>query len=89
MLTLAIPLALFVVTLSALYQFTLPGRDLGHVAMVASTVVVLGIALVMALADVPIAWCIVAIVVAPWLIVVGYELGGYRQVDARLAHTEA
>ena len=84
-LTMAVPVGAFVVCLLAIYHHMLPGRDLLHLWLTVATVVVLVLAYALAAAHVSIAVCLLVLMLAPWVLVVGYEASGHRRIADRLA----
>jgi low temperature requirement protein LtrA len=83
-LTVAIPVTLYVLSIYALnFQLTRVG-DPVHLLLVAGTAVVVAAAIVMAVAGVSLAWCLAALALTPWVTVVLYETVGYRHGDQLL-----
>ena len=86
-LTVAVPVALYVASIYALhYQL---GRvfDPFHLLLLGGTALVVGGSVAMAAAGAPMVWCLAVLALAPWVSVVGYETVGYRhgeRVVARL-----
>lgn len=74
----AVPLAVFVACVYALYSALTREIDPFHLWLVAGTAVLIAAALVMAVADAPIAACLLVLALAPAVTVVGYELVGHR-----------
>jgi hypothetical protein len=79
-LSVTIPLALYVAMLFGLYSALMRARDPLHVALIALTAVVLLLSVGLAIAGVSVAACLVVLALAPAVTVVGYELIGYRHV---------
>jgi low temperature requirement protein LtrA len=79
-LTVTVPLALYVAMVFGLYAVLTRARDPLHLALIALTVVVLALSVVLAAAGVSVAVCLVVLALAPAVTVVGYELIGYRHV---------
>ncbi|MDR7251117.1 low temperature requirement protein LtrA [Nocardioides sp. BE266] len=79
-LTVVIPLAVFVLALYALFHLLLPGHDPLHVWLVLTTLLVLGAAYALAAAGVSLSVALVVLMLAPWITVVGYEARGYRHL---------
>ena len=74
----AIPLALYVASLFALYMALTRSTDRSHIWMVLGTAIVIVAAVVLAYAGVSLAWSLVVLALAPWVTVAGYELVGHR-----------
>ena len=56
-----------------------------HLLLLAGTAAVVVGALAMAVAGVPMSWCLLVLALAPWVSVVGYEVAGYRHNARALA----
>ncbi|GAA4086685.1 low temperature requirement protein A [Nocardioides kongjuensis] len=78
-LAVAIPVSLYTLLLHAGYSSLTRTFDRLHVVLLLLTAVVIGIALVMAAADVELVWCLLVLSLAPWVSVVGYETTGFRR----------
>lgn len=85
MLAIAIPAGLFIVAVYAMYHYLLPGVDGFHLVLFALTMAVLVGAVGLAAADASIATCLIVVMLAPWVTVVGYETIGHRHVGERIA----
>ncbi|BDZ65567.1 low temperature requirement protein A [Agromyces mangrovi Wang et al. 2018] len=83
-LTVAVPLALYVLAVYGAFHLLLPGRDAVHTWLLVGTVVTIVAAVLLAMAGVSIAWPILVLTVAPWISVVGYELYGDRHIRRAL-----
>jgi low temperature requirement protein LtrA len=86
-LTTAVPLAIFVLCLYALYSLVTREIDPFHIWLVTGTAVVIGASIVLAAVEVPLAVCLLVLMLAPAVTVVGYELVGHRHRAARLARS--
>ncbi|MEZ5094591.1 low temperature requirement protein A [Nocardioides sp.] len=86
-LTIALPVALFVLVAYVGGTLMTPGGtvDPFHVVLVVLTALVLGGAVVLAMAGASLALCLVVVMLAPWVTVVGFELLGHRHMNERLA----
>jgi low temperature requirement protein LtrA len=83
-LTVAIPVALYVLSIYALnFQLTRVG-DPFHLLLLAGTAVVVATAIVMAVGGVSVPWCLAVLALTPWVTVVLYETVGYRHGDQLL-----
>jgi low temperature requirement protein LtrA len=79
----AIPLAVFFGSLFALYFYLVRRFSLFDVSLALATAVVISVAVVAALSGMSTSWCLVLLMFAPIVTVLGYEVIGYRrQADA-------
>lgn len=79
----AVPLAVFVLMLYAIWTALMRQRDPFHLLLLAGTAVVLVLAVVLAQAGLSMAWCLVVLAAAPVVTIIGYETLGHRhQADA-------
>ena len=76
MLSVAIPFAIYVGVFYALYSLLMRERDPFHLGLLAGTAAVLVLSVVLAAAGVSVAVCLVVLVLAPAVTVVGYETLG-------------
>jgi low temperature requirement protein LtrA len=83
-LTVAIPLAVFALTLFALYALLVLENDPFHVLLLAATMAVLGLAVLLASLGVSMTTCLLVLMAAPIVTVVGYETVGHRHMAAHL-----
>ncbi len=83
-LSLAVPVALYLVSLFALYSYLVPGLDPFHMLLAAGTGVVLVAGPLLAVAGVSMAVCLLVLMLAPVVTVVGYEVRGHRQTMAAI-----
>lgn len=77
-LTVVVPVALFLGVFYAGYSLLTRSVHVFHLVLLAITAVVLVVPVLMAQADVELVWCLLVASLAPWVTVVGYELFGYR-----------
>jgi low temperature requirement protein LtrA len=77
-LTVVVPVALFLAVFYAGYSWLTASFDTFHLVLLATTVVFLVVPVLMAQADVELVWCLLVLSAAPWVTVVGYETVGYR-----------
>jgi low temperature requirement protein LtrA len=84
-LSVAIPVAIYVAMFYALYSVLLHARDPFHLGLLAGTAATLVLSVVLAAAGVDMAICLVVLMLAPIVTVVGYEMLGHRHVAAALA----
>ncbi len=87
-LTVVVPVALFVAVLFLGYTLLTRSLDTFHLVLLALTAVVLVVPVLMAQADVELVWCLLVLSLAPWVTVVGYETVGYRHNIEVLASLE-
>lgn len=78
LLTVVVPLALFIAVFYTGYSLLTRSIDTFHVVLLLITAVILVVPVLMAQADVDLVWCLLALSLAPWVSVVGYETLGYR-----------
>jgi low temperature requirement protein LtrA len=86
-LSVAVPVALYVAVVYALHYWLARVFDPFHLLLVVVTGVVVGVSIVLAATGTPMVWCLAVLALAPWVTVVGYETVGYRhgeQAGARL-----
>ncbi|HTE65356.1 MAG TPA: low temperature requirement protein A, partial [Candidatus Binatia bacterium] len=79
-LTVVVPVAVFVIALLALYSYLVHAVDPFHVGLFVGTAAVLLLAVLLASIGVPMAVCLVVLMLAPLVTVVGYETIGHRHM---------
>jgi len=79
-LSVTIPLAIFIATTYGLYSVLMRERDPFHLALLAGTAAVLFLTVALAAAGVDMAICLVVLTLAPAVTVVGYETLGHRHI---------
>jgi len=84
-LSVAVPVAVFVLALFGLYTALMQQKDPFHLALLVGTAAVLVLAVVLAEAGVSMAVCLVVLALAPVVTVVGFETVGHRHQRAALA----
>lgn len=77
-LSVVVPVALFLAVFYAGYSLLTRSLHVFHLVLLAITAVVLVVPVVMAQADVDLVWCLLVASLAPWVTVVGYEVFGFR-----------
>ena len=82
--TVAVPVRVFAFALFALCTYLVHSGDPFHIALLAGTAAVLALAVLLASAGLPMAVCLVVLMLAPLVTVVGYETVGHRHLDAAL-----
>jgi hypothetical protein len=88
-LTGAVPLAVYVLTLFALYTFLVRAVDPFHIALLAGTAALLVLPVLLATIGAPMAVCLVVLMLAPLVPVIGYEAVGYRHMAIAVHRTLA
>jgi hypothetical protein len=84
-LTVAVPVALYVTWIYVLYFQLTRVFDPFHLLLLAGTAVVALVSVAMAAAGTPMVWCLAVLALTPWVTVVGYETVGYRHGEESLA----
>jgi low temperature requirement protein LtrA len=84
-LAVAIPVLVFTVVYFALYSFLMRSVDPFHVLLFAGTLAVLAAAVAMAAAGASLGGCLLVVMAAPVVTIVGYEALGHRHMTATLA----
>jgi low temperature requirement protein LtrA len=80
-LTVAIPVALYVVSIFALSFGLTRTADPFHLVLIAGSALVVGASVVLAFSGAPLIWCLLVLALTPWVSVVGYETVGHRHGD--------
>ncbi|MGY1603953.1 low temperature requirement protein A [Geodermatophilus sp. SYSU D00815] len=80
-LTVAVPVALYVLAGYALYDQLTRTFDPFHLLLLAGSALVVGAAVAMAAAGAPLVWCLAVLALTPWVTVVGYETVGHRHEE--------
>ena len=81
-LAVAIPVLVFCLSYFVLYSVLFRSVDALHLLLAAGMVLVLAVGVALAAVGVPLGWCLLVLMLSPWVIVVGYETAGYRHVTA-------
>lgn len=84
-LTVAIPLGVYLLALYVFYAVVSHSLDPFHLLLIAGTVALIVVPIVMAASGVDLVWCLLVLALAPWVTVVGYEARGYRHSAEVLA----
>jgi low temperature requirement protein LtrA len=87
--TVAVPVGVFAFALFALYAYLVHSGDPFHIALLGGTAAVLALAVLLASVGLPMAVCLVVVMLAPLVTVVGYETLGHRHLDAALNRAHA
>jgi low temperature requirement protein LtrA len=83
-LSVAIPVAVYVLILYGLYSLLMRERDPFHIGLMVGTALVLLLAVVLATAGASVTICLLVLMLAPIVTIVGYETLGHRHVAAAL-----
>ena len=83
-LAVAVPVAVFIATIFALYLLMARSLDRSHVVELVLALTLLVTAYLLARAGVPIGACLLLVALAPTTVVLGYELVGHRGVARAL-----
>jgi hypothetical protein len=83
-LSVAIPVALYVGALYAVYSLVMHEADPFHIWLLAGTAAILVASVVLAAAGVGMSVCLVVLMFAPVVTIVGYEVVGHRHVATAL-----
>jgi low temperature requirement protein LtrA len=84
----AIPVAIFLGTMYALYYYLVRRFDTLHIALLSGTAAVVAIAAIAAHAGVDTTVCLMILTLAPIVTIIGYEMAGHRHQAAALADDE-
>ena len=77
----AVPVGAYLFSLYAIYAAFTRHRDPFHLVLVAATAAVLVLAVACAQVGLSMAWCLVVLMLAPAVTVVGYEVLGHRHLS--------
>jgi len=81
-LAVALPVLVFCVTYFALYSLLFRAIDGLHVVLAIGMIAVLALGVVLAIAGIPLGWCLFVVMLSPFVVTIGYETVGYRHVEA-------
>ena len=81
-LSVAIPVLIFSVGFFVLYSALFRAVDAFHLMLASGLVLILVLAVVLAVLGAPLGWCLIVVMLAPFVISIGYETVGYRHVEA-------
>ncbi|WP_374991226.1 low temperature requirement protein A [Streptomyces sp. LHD-70] len=84
-LSLAVPVGLYILMVYLLHTFLLSTTDPFHALLIALTVLVLAAAVLLSVAGVALSVCLVVVMLAPFVTVIGFETIGHRHQRAMLA----
>ena len=80
-LTVAIPVGIYLLGIFALYMYLVQAFDTFHILLVAGSAAFLIAAVLLAAAGVTMAVCLLVVMLAPAVVVVGYEMVGHRHAE--------
>lgn len=83
-LSVAIPVFVFLVAYFVLWSILFRAVDAFHVMLAAGMIAFLVLGVVLATVGVPLGWCLFIVMLSPFVVAVGYETVGYRHVEADL-----
>ncbi|GCD45957.1 membrane protein [Streptomyces paromomycinus] len=83
-LALALPVGLYLMTIYALHTLLLSTADRFHLLLIGLTLAVLAAAVLLAAAGVAVAVCLLIVMLAPFVTVIGYETVGHRHQEHML-----
>ncbi len=89
MLALALPVGLYLLMVYLLHTLLLSAADRFHLLLISLTLVVLAAAVLLSLAGVAVAVCLLVVMLAPFVTVIGYETVGHRHQAQMLADLRA
>jgi hypothetical protein len=81
----AAPVTVYIAAFYVLFARLTRLYDPFHLLLLAMSAAVVAASIVMAVAGVPLVWCLVVLALTPWVTVVGYETVGHRHGDRVLA----
>ena len=87
-LTVAVPVGVFLGLVYALYYYLVRRFDPFHIWLLSATSAVVAVAVAAALSGISMAVCLVILMLAPAVTVIGYEARGYRHQAASLSTPE-
>ncbi|MCV2489156.1 low temperature requirement protein A [Geodermatophilus sp. YIM 151500] len=83
-LTVALPVAVYVLSIYVLFTQLTRVFDPFHLLLLAGSAVLVVASVVLAVAGAPMVWCLAVLALTPWVTVVGYETVGHRHGDRLL-----
>jgi len=85
----AIPVAIYIASMFALYTALTRTYDPSHTWMLIASAIPIAASVVLSHIGVGLAWCIATLALTPWASVVGYELVGHRHNARVIEEAEA
>lgn len=86
-LALAIPVGLYLASIFALYSYLVRSIDGFHIALIALSAIALVAAVLMAAGGAEMAVCLLVVLLAPIIVVIGFEALGHRHAEEALRRT--
>ncbi|WP_099023355.1 low temperature requirement protein A [Mycolicibacterium palauense] len=83
-LTVAIPVGVFILSILLLYAYLVRSVDALHLLLFAGAAAVLTLAVLLAASGIAMTVCLLVVTLAPVLVVVGYELAAHRRADSAI-----
>jgi low temperature requirement protein LtrA len=80
----AIPVFVFLLAYFVLWSILFRAVDAFHVMLAAGMIAFLVLGVVLAVAGVPLGWCLFVVMLSPLVVAIGYETVGYKHVEADL-----
>ena len=87
--SIAVPVGVYLVMVYGLFVYLAPGRHRLHIGMLSGSGILLVIAIAMAAMGASLNACLMVMMLAPWVTVLGYEWRGHRDIESRVAEAEA
>jgi low temperature requirement protein LtrA len=81
-LAVAIPVFVFTLAYFILWSILFRAVDAFHVALAAGMTLFLAAGVLLAIAGLPLGWCLFVVMLSPFVVAIGYETAGYRHVEA-------
>jgi len=85
LLSVAVPVGSFILSIYLLYWYLIRRFDLLHLVLMLATLAVIAVAVLAAAGGIDMAWCLVIVMLAPVVTIIGYEAFGHRYQAAALA----
>ena len=87
-LSIALPVGVYLLMVYAIFVYLAPGRHRLYAGLLTGSGILLALAVGMAAAGISLNACLLVMMLAPWVTVLGYEWRGHRDIDARVAVAE-
>ncbi|WP_345495240.1 low temperature requirement protein A [Nocardia callitridis] len=88
-LALALPVGIYLLMVYLLHTLLLSRADRAHVQLIVGTLAVLAAAVLLAAGGVPVAVCVLVVMLVPFVTVIGYETFGHRHQRRMITELEA
>jgi low temperature requirement protein LtrA len=76
----AVPVLVFTLSYFGVYSLLVRAFDTFHLLLAAATVAILCLSVLLAMAGVSLGWCLIVVMMAPFVTVIGYETVGFQHV---------